>query len=413
MPAIRLIPLLFLSFLLTAQDNPLADIIRENQAAFGPWATDPDRYEVQVLYTRIYRRDDGTVHLTHHRWGADSTQYFYPASSVKLPAAILALQHLNELGIVGMDARTPLFHGGGSAPAPRRPEDTSWPLTPAATDSSNVTGLPSVAHYVRKILLVSDNDAYNRLFEWLGPTYLNNSLRALGIGNFRHLHRVGVGGFDDDTHAWLNPVRFQDGYETLYQTALRHDTWYDPLPELRGQQRGTGFLRNDSLINRPFDFSHKNYYSLEALHGILARVVLPEAFPPDRRFRLMPSDYQLLHSSLSQRPRESVSPRYDRPDNYVKFWIYGDRPEDTPIPDNVRIYNKVGWAYGYLTDAAYIIDEDSGVEFFLTGTIHVNANRTFNDGVYEYEEIGLPFFGELGRAVMAFEKKEERKKRQD
>jgi hypothetical protein len=79
------------------------------------------------------------------------------------------------------------------------------------------------------------------------------------------------------------------------------------------------------------------------------------------------------------------------------------------MPKNIRILNKVGWAYGFLTDAAYIVDLDAGVEFFLVGTIHTNANQTYNDGVYEYEEKALPFFGELGNAVYQHELRRRRK----
>ena len=398
-----LIFLLFSSFL-PGQDNPLQTIIEANQQDFAPWADHPDSFEVQVLYTQIDRGDDGSVKLTTHRWGADSTQYFYPASTVKMPVAALALQKLNELGVLGMDARSTMLHGKGTAPArPGRTSRTlsgSAPQTAVDRDTSSEDGMPSIAHYIRKIFLTSDNDAYNRLFEWLGPTYLNKALQSASITGGRLQHRVGVSGFDEVTHAYLNPVRFINGYEELYQIGERHDTYYDPLPQVNGQQRGVGYMRNDSLIEEPFDFSHKNYLSVQNLHDILVRIVLPEAV--ESPFQLTEADYTLLREAMSQRPRESDYPRYDKPDNYVKFWIYGDQPEETRIPDNLRILNKVGWAYGYLTDAAYITDGE--VEFILVGTIHTNANRIYNDGVYETDEVGMPFFGKLGRAMLAFER---------
>ncbi|THH37767.1 serine hydrolase [Neolewinella litorea] len=388
---------LLTTLLVSAQDNPLARIIEEQRDSFAPWVDDPARYEVQVLYTQIDRSPDGSVALTTHRWGVDDTEYFYPASTVKLPVAVLALQRLNELGVLGMDAYTPLFHGTGTVLA-------SAPQTPVSRDTSSLDGLPSVAHYVRKIFLASDNDAYNRLFEWLGPTYINAALREVGITGGRILHRVGVDGFTPENHAYLNPVRFAAGYETLYQIGERHDPFYDPLSTLCGQLRGVGYLEGDSLVNAPFDFRRKNYLSLQNLHDILLQVVVPEAV--NDTFRLTPADYELLRTAMAQRPRESISPRYTKPDNYVKFWIYGDQPESTRIPDKVRILNKVGWAYGYLTDAAYITDGE--VEFMLVGTIHTNANRIYNDGVYEYEEVGMPFFGRLGRAILAYERRRPR-----
>ncbi|MEM9928787.1 MAG: serine hydrolase [Bacteroidota bacterium] len=379
--------------------NPLEQIIAKERNNFSQWVDHPDEYEIQVLYSEINRQADGTVKLTTHRWGmTDTNQYFYPASSVKMPAAVLALQYLNELGVQGLDPHTLLFHGAGTAPA-------SAPQTVVTQDSTSQSGFPSIAHYLRKIFLVSDNDAYNRLFELLGPTYMNHALQRAGITGGRLQHRVGVGGFNTETHAWLNPVRLVKGMETLYQVGERHDQFYDPLPHIKGQFRGKGYATNDGeVIEKPFDFSHKNYLSVWNLHDIVLRIVLPEAVPEDQRFLLKDTDYQLLRQAMAERPRESASPVYDKPDNYVKFWLYGDQPEETNIPDGVRILNKVGWAYGYLTDAAYITDETSGAEFLLVGTIHVNKNRIFNDGVYEYEEIGLPFFGELGRAVMEYER---------
>ncbi|MFK8164232.1 MAG: serine hydrolase [Lewinella sp.] len=383
----------------TLVDNPLDEIISNGEYSYGPWASAPEKYEIQVLYSEIDRNPDGTISLKTHRWGtADTSQYFYPASTVKMPAAVLALQYLNELGVQGLSPQTLLFHGTGTAPA-------AAPQTAVISDSTSASGYPSLEHYIRKIFLVSDNDAYCRLFELLGPTYLNQALHRAGIFGGRLQHRVGVGGFDTETHAWLNPVRFVNGLETPYQIGERHDRYFDPLPHIKGQHRGKGYTTNEGdLINEPFDFSHKNYLSVRNLHDIVLRIVLPEAVPPAQRFLLEEDDYALLRRAMAERPRESDFPKYDKPDNYVKFWCFGDQPEETIIPDGLRILNKVGWAYGYLTDAAYITDSESGREFILVGTIHVNENRIFNDGVYEYEEIGLPFFGELGRAILAYER---------
>ncbi len=39
-------------------------------------------------------------------------------------------------------------------------------------DPTTEDGRPTVAHYIKKILLVSDNDAFNRLYEFLGQEYI-------------------------------------------------------------------------------------------------------------------------------------------------------------------------------------------------------------------------------------------------
>jgi hypothetical protein len=86
--------------------------------------------------------------------------------------------------------------------------------------------------------------------------------------------------------------------------------------------------------------------------------------------------------------------------------MYGGDAQE--IPQNIRIFNKVGDAYGFLTEAAYIIDVDNGVEFILAATLYTNANGTFNDDNYEYEEIGLPFMRDLGQAIYDLELKRSR-----
>jgi len=95
----------------------------------------------------------------------------------------------------------------------------------------------------------------------------------------------------------------------------------------------------------------------------------------------------------------------------VKFLLFGDSME--PIPASIRIFNKVGQAYGYLIDNAYVVDFEAGVEFLLTAVIQVNANQIYNDDTYEYDEIGFPFLARLGRAAYEHELRRERPRRPD
>jgi hypothetical protein len=60
-------------------------------------------------------------------------------------------------------------------------------------------------------------------------------------------------------------------------------------------------------------------------------------------------------------------------------------------------------AYGYLNDVAYIVDFEKNVEFMLSAVIHVNKNQIYNDGIYEYDQIGLPFLANLGRVIYNYE----------
>jgi len=152
------------------------------------------------------------------------------------------------------------------------------------------------------------------------------------------------------------------------------------------------------------DFSKKNRLGLEDLHHILRSVIFPDNVPAKQRFNLTKDDYEFVHQYMSEFPPESVFPSYDSaeyPDAYVKFLLYGARKE--PLPKHIRIFNKVGDAYGQLIDAAYIADFGRNIEFFLSATIYCNSDGVINDDNYDYDTIGLPFMKNLGQVIYNYE----------
>ncbi len=381
--------------------------MKSRPAAFQQLLDKPAQYDIQIIYTQIDRDEQGFPHFKQHSFQLDKDQYYYPASMVKMPIAFMALEKLNKLKIKGLDKNSVMKNGAASPPQ-----------TLAETDSTAENGLPTVAHYAKKIFLVSDNDASNRLYEFVGQQALNEGLHQKGYQNLRITHRLGVSGYDEEASRHTNPVSFfdsslRDAEKMLYyqgEVYSRAETGF----QLTETQRGKGYYDGDSLVLQPFDFSKKNYVSLQDFHDMLQSVIFPEAAPPARRFDLTEEDYAFLYQVMSELPRESQHPRYDHePDHYCKFFLFGDRKEAERMPPNIRIFNKVGWAYGFLTDVSYIVDFEAGVEFFLAATIHVNADGIFNDDQYEYESVGLPFFSQLGQVVYEHDKGRKRKMRPD
>ena len=61
-----------------------------------------------------------------------------------------------------------------------------------------------------------------------------------------------------------------------------------------------------------------------------------------------------------------------------------------------------------MADNAYIVDFERGVEFLLTAVVSVNENGIFNDGKYQYDEVGFPFLAQLGQVVYDYEVARER-----
>lgn len=411
MKYIAFLSLLLLPLCLPAQKNLLPKLLKQHPDKFARVLSKPE-YEVQIIYTQIDRDAANRPRFTTHTYGVDKGLYFYPASTVKLPAALLALEKMNKVQITGLDRNAVMINGVASPPQ-----------TAATNDPTSANGLPSLAHYIRKLFIVSDNDAFNRMYEYLGQEYLSRRLWEKGYYDARILHRLSVSGFDAEANRRTNPVSFYTpppaGQGIDKSTLLFHQgevySKASPKFSLRNELRGKGYINPaGDLVNEPFDFRQRNYIALQDLHDIVQAVMFPDAVPDQRRFRMSEDDYRFVWRCMSELPRESTFPSYpekDYQDGYVKFLLYGDTKER--IPGHIRIFNKVGNAYGFLTDAAYIVDFENGVEFLLAATVHVNANEVFNDGVYEYDAVGFPFLANLGRVVYAHELQRARKHRPD
>jgi len=345
---------------------------------------------VQVIYTEINRSKKGKAKFTDHFFNHNAGEYFYPASTIKLPIAVLALQRLNELNISGVDKNTIMLTGAEGD------DQTLVNNDPSAAD-----GRPTISHYIKKILLVSDNDASNRLYEFLGQEYINNTLHKMGYKNIQIIHRLNIS-LSEEQNRHTNPVAFYDSAgKMIYEKK-------GEISSLVYQQRniklGKGYFKNGELINEPFDFSAKNLLPLYDLHLIVRSIIFPESVPENQRFNLTEDDYKFLRNYMSMMPFESASPVYNPDeywDTYVKFLYYGSE-KGTAAP-SIRIFNKVGDAYGFLIDAAYFVDLKNNIEFMLSAVIYCNSDGIFNDDKYDYDSVGLPFMKNLGRVIYDYE----------
>ena len=386
-----------LSSFLYAQNNFIEKLLNDNKNLFSDVLTNIDSFEVQIIYTQIDRNENNFPSFTTFKYRVNPQDYFYPASTVKLPTAILALEKLNNLNIDGLDKNTSL-----------KVDSVRAPQTPATWDSSSTTGVPSIANYIKKVFLVSDNDAYSRLYEFIGQQEINESLHKKGFNDVKITNRFAAG-FSAEDNRYTNPFEFYKNDKIIYNQPEQYNS-NNYTFDLNKLKKGIGYIDSkNNLVKEPYDFSAKNYISLEALTEILKTVIFPETRSTETRFNLTDDDYKFLYKYMSMFPRESKHPSYDSTyyDSYVKYFLFGDSHE--PIKNNIRVFDKVGLAYGYLTDVAYIVDFENNVEFMLSAVILVNKDKIFNDDVYEYDEIGKLFLANLGRVIYNYELKRVKK----
>ncbi len=372
---------LYLSLTLTiiscSEKNPLEIALESNSGVIQSVMAAPEKYELQIIYTQITRNKNNKVSFKNFEFNVNDSLYFYPASSVKLPVALVALEKLKELQEKGVKIN----------------RKTSF-------TTKNDTLYTTIEKEIIKIFAVSDNQAYNRLFEFLGQDYINEKLQSKNIAG-RISHRLAA---FHSHNPKTQPVFFKENIEDstlLYQQASIENS-ISPKLILKKIQKGKAFIYNDTLMPHPKDFSEKNYLPLTSLHEIIKRIRFPEEYSESQRFDITTSDSEFVLNAMSTLPHEAGYDRKKYYDSYGKFFLFGDNKD--AISEHISIYNKVGYAYGYLTDTAYIQNSKNGIEFILSATISVNENGIYNDDNYEYDTIGIPFLAQLGREIYKIEK---------
>ncbi|NNK09758.1 MAG: hypothetical protein HKP08_00300, partial [Flavobacteriaceae bacterium] len=133
----------------TSITDPLNRALNSEDVRIRKVMDDPSPFEVQIRFTRISREKD-SVYFEDYDYNVDSTLYFYPASTVKFPISLLALEKINRNKDLSINTR---FYVEG--------------------DSLETT----FAEEITKIFAVSDNDANNRLLEFLGQDAINASFK--------------------------------------------------------------------------------------------------------------------------------------------------------------------------------------------------------------------------------------------
>ena len=297
--------LIIISTIASAQQTDtifLKNLLESHPELFEHILHHPTHNEVQILYTQIDRDGNNVPHFTSYSYRLNANHYFYPASTVKLPTAIFALEKLNELNIHGLDKKTTMKTDSSFAGETKMVEDTS-----------SANGLPSIENYIKKILLVSDNFAYNRLYEFVGRDEINKKLKKYGLNNTRIIGRLAIGdGGEGAKHT--NAIDFYKGEKLIYHQPAQYDEKDYPM-HLDNMIQGKGYIdNNNKLIMQPFSFMDKNVYTIADQQMVLKRLLFPETFPKDQQYNLTKQDYKFIYHYKLQ--------HYGKKIIYFWYWRY-------------------------------------------------------------------------------------------
>ena len=374
-----------------ANDSLLVALMKQNPNYFASLLADPGQYRIQILYTQINRDKKNIPHFKEYSYRLNANEYFYPASTVKFPLSVLALEKLNNLKVQGLTKASTAIYDSVTAR-----QETIY-NNPYAID-----GRQTIEQAIKEVLVVSDNNAANRLYEFLGQEYIHSQLANRGFPEVYIRNRLELGRTPLENRQTQAVHFYDENNKLIYTQPAQNNTGKLPYYNVL---IGNGYLNNnDSLINAPLNFSEKNRISLSDLHHIMQSVIFPNQMPKKQRFNLSSNDRKFLLQWMHTTPNESNYPTYDSSayyPAYAKFIMLGS--EKSPIPSNIKIFSKAGDAYGFLLDNTYIIDTEAKVEFMLSAVIYVNADGILNDNTYDYRTIGLPFMKNLGNTIYKYE----------
>ena len=352
----------FLIFGCKSKKSPIDFAIKSSKPSISSVKKNIKNHDIQIKLTVI--NDNGNI---DYEFNIDNNDYFYPASTVKLPIALLAIEKANESKFITLDT-------------PFRLENDSEKYT--------------LRDEILKMFIVSDNESFNRIFEFLGQDYINGKLKALGFENTTIFHRLSVE--DSDILNTKKVFFFLEKDSISYQTFNKEIS----PNEMNGLKKGKKFFNEQGdLVKKPMVFTKKNRISIDDLHEMTTQIFLPENYINKNSFKLDNIQREFIWEAMSASPDKLGLNKEKYPGNFVKFFVRGDEKENDTIKNTLKIYNKVGTAYGQITETAFIDSETK--KFILTATMYVNENDILNDDVYEYESVGIPFFSSLGKEILS------------
>lgn len=376
-----LIIVLILSMPTIAKENFIENFLQQHPQKFQHILNHAKQYRLQIIYTQV-DRENNKIKLNHYFYRKEA-EFYYPASAIKLPITVLALEKLNTIN--NIDKNTQVYIKANQHCQTQQYEDKTSP-----------TGHANIGNFIEKALILSDNNAYNRLYEFLGQAYINQRLEQLGYQGIIFRRANPYCNYEDNKYTNAMTFYSKEPYQQPEQ--------YNPKNyqhKQKNMQAGKGFIDDTGkYIEKPMDFSQFNYFPLFELHNTLIQIIFPQTNIIS--FNITSQDYNYLKKTLSTLPKNLSYPKNNYPDNFRKYLLLGNQRK---LESYIDIYNKVGMAYGFLTDVAYIYDKKNNIEFFLSATIYVNSNEILNDGQYEYQSIGLPFMENLGRVFYQMELK--------
>jgi hypothetical protein len=375
----RILLLAVCSSLLSCNSNPI-ELVLKSDPYLKEIIKDKEDYEIQVMLTKV-NHNNTKIDFQNYQYQHDENQYFYPASTIKLPIVVLTLKKINELRSKGSDITL-----------------KSKIILNNVDNYSNFKlqdSITSFQNLIADIFLVSDNSASNILIDFIGYNYFNDEMQNAGFDRTYLNHKFNPDPYVNST--W----QISDLDNSMISSINDNQKIIKADAKTNGLDKGERRYFNGEILDESLNFSEKNRFSITDMHNLIKYIFYPEIFDKANTFNLNVEDYDFIRYWMSRFTYEDIGEKFIGDENffetYNKFFIHGD--EQSVSNEQIRVYNKIGQAYGTSIDNGLIKNYQNNVEFILTSTIYTNKNKVINDNLYEYDDIAEPFLAKLSRAI--------------
>jgi hypothetical protein len=392
----------------------------------------PNEFRFQLLITEVKYSSNQEPEFVTHEYRIDQ-EYFYPASAIKTYASLAALIYYK-----------------------RQKKKYKWLTTNDALsyssrrcllkDQSNIkAGHATLEHEIKKTQIVSNNKAFNRVFNVLGSKKIHEILKPY-FPSVRVYHRLS----SNETYQECLKIPAlhvcdsnSEGDIKISKSLLRDPLNSSPNPmplvfskldpytgfgdDIKSLKVGQKYkdMKTKRLLSKPLDFTLKNrasFYDFQRLNFWLyfnnkADPILNKKM--DLIQLLGPTWLGELRHAMAVYPRHSINPVYQArslSETRFKPLIRGIRMSHKVFKNDQSIYyfNKAGKAFGFHIDNAFIgygkavgkIDPKTGKStgrfkkaLFITVGVYANSNKILNDNKYQYDKITVPLLNAIGYAV--------------
>jgi hypothetical protein len=307
----------------------------------------------------------------------ENAEWFAPASLVKLPLAAMALEQLEARGL------------------DYRAVQISFPQMPLCAERAPELRAPQAfSRIIERALVLSDDSAYCALFDFLGPAAIATRFLQMKYAGMRVQARFGSCG--PEGSRITGPWRICAGKKVLAEQAARPA--FALVNAATPIRVGKAWMSAGKRIDAPKDFTNNNSAKLSELHLMLQALIDPASVAVHRRFALSAAARMFLLQCMQRQPEACSScSAAERKFGNTNFRLLA--VGDGVWAQGLQVCNKVGWAYGYLSDIAHL--KHANRECIVSCVMYLNADGVLNDGVYQYDAIGRPFMAELGRLLLA------------